>query len=287
MDLAELEQRVAEVRERLDASKRRLDELHGSIAAECAAIKAQARLDLDAFARAFVAELPVQIDAVDADDVKTYLAAFVEDRFRAFAELEGKRIADLLEGLAERVIAVTNENLAEAGAALGGRLGRADTAVEIEVDSFKYDVGVYALGALGTTVMLFVNTIAGVMLTFAAPIVTIVLRSKVQGDLRAQAKERAPAAVLRAAEAIAPHFASTIDGFGERLSGFVTAAGVTLYQGISEILEQTVRERRQGATGIAAVREQIDDLAGRTDEIAAGVTELRADLWRDLPDAPR
>src|SRR5690606_7931475 len=162
-------------------------------------------------ARAFVDALPDQIDAVDADDVKTYLAPFIEDKFREWAELEGKKVGSLLEGLAEKVIAVTNENVAEASSALGSRLGRADTAVDIEVDSFKYDVGVYAIGALGTTMFLFVNTLAGGLLTLAAPILAIVLKSKIAGDIRQQAKERVPAAVLRAADAMAPHFNATVD----------------------------------------------------------------------------
>src|SRR5690606_9246352 len=137
----------------------------GTIKAEASAIKAQVRLDLEGFARAFVAALPEQIDAVDADDVKTYLAAFVEDRFRAWAEAEGLRVATLLEQVAEQVIAVTNENVAEASSLLGERLGRAETSVDIEVDGFKYDVGVYAIGALGTTLFVFVSTLAGGLLT--------------------------------------------------------------------------------------------------------------------------
>jgi predicted GTPase len=283
LELGELEERVAEVRRKLDASKRKLDELHGTIKAECAAIKAQVRLDLDGFARAFVDALPEQIDAVEADDVKTYLAAFVEDRFRAWAEDEGKKVADQLEKLAERVIAVTNENVAEASAALGSRLGRADTSVEIEVDSFKYDVGVYAIGALGTTMFLFVNTLAGGLLTLAAPILAIVLKSKVAGDIREQAKARVPSAILRAADAMAPHFAATIDGFGGRLSGFVSAAGDTLYRGISEVLDQTVEEKRRGGADLAKLRGEVTALGQRTEAIATGLTELRATLWRPAP----
>src|SRR5690349_1844115 len=76
MDIRELEQRIAAVREQLDTSKRKLDELHVRIDAEAGSIKTQIGLDLDSFAKAFVAVLPVQIDTVDANDVKLYLPAF-------------------------------------------------------------------------------------------------------------------------------------------------------------------------------------------------------------------
>ena len=279
LDVAELEKRVTSVRAQLDASKRKLDELHGRITAEAAAIKAQAKLDLDGFARAFVTALPEQIDAVDANDVKKYLGAFVEDQFREWAELEGHKIAALLEGLAETVIAVTNQNAAEAASALASRLGPADTAVDIDIDSFKYDVGVYAVGALGTTVLFFINALAGGLLTLAAPILSIIVKSKVAGDIREQAKERVPGVILRAADAMHPHFDKVIEDFARRLSEFVTAAGNTLYRGISEILDQTLTERRQGEAVAEAVRTRTGAEARRVAAIRTEVAALRAGLW--------
>jgi len=280
LDLAELEARIKSVRKQLDASKRTLDELHTRISAESEAIKAQVRMDLENFTRAFINALPDQIDAVDADDLKVYLPGFIEDKFREFAELEGHKLASLLEHLAEEVIAVTNENLEAASAAVAERIGMADTEVNIEVDSFKYDVGVYAVGALGTTVFLFVNTLAGGLLTLAAPILAIVIKSKVAGDIREQAKERVPAAVRNASTAMRPHFDQCIEDFASRLRSFVTAAGNALYKGISEILEQTIQERRERAGELDSLR------AGTSEQIQAvtatrkAIEHLREALWQ-------
>lgn len=279
MDLGELEGKIGQVREQLDVSKRKLDELHVRIEAEAGSIKTQVGLDLEAFARAFAAALPAQIDAVDADDVKAYLPAFIEDKFREWAELEGDKLAALLEHLAEEVITITNENVAEAAAALADRLGPGDAQVEISVDSFKYDVGIYAVGALGTTVMLFVNALAGGLLTLAAPVLAIVLKSKIAGDIRIQAKEKVPAAVLRAAEAMRPHFDRCIDDFAARLSEFVASAGNTLYKGISEVLDRTMRDRRERGGEIDALRAAT---AAQVAQIAAArgaLRQLRESLW--------
>ena len=98
--------------------------------------------------------------------------------------------------------------------------------------------------------MLFVNALAGGLLTLAAPILAIVLKSKIAGDIRVQAKEKVPAAVLNAAEAMKPHFDKCIDDFAKRLSEFVSNAGNTLYKGISEILDRTMRERRERGSDI-------------------------------------
>lgn len=279
MDIGELETRIGAVREQLDASKRKLDDLHGRIDAEAGSIKNQIGLDLEQFAKAFVQALPHQIDAVDADDVKTYLPAFIEDKFKEWAEVEGMKLAAMLEHLAEEVIQITNENVAAAAATLAERLGPNDTQVDITVDSFKYDVGIYAVGALGTTVMLFVNALAGGLLTLAAPILAIVLKSKIAGDIRIQAKEKVPAAVLNAAEAMKPHFDKVIEDFSKRLSEFVSNAGNTLYRGISEILDRTMRERKERAGEIDDLRVSTSAQIGQIKAAAAALRQLREGIW--------
>jgi small GTP-binding protein len=286
LDINELEQRIGAVREQLDASKRKLDDLHVRIEADASSIKNQVELDLEAFAKAFVQALPVQIDSVDADDVKTYLPAFIEDKFKEWAEVEGAKLAAMLEHLAEEVIAITNENVAAAAATLAERLGPQDTQVDITVDSFKYDVGIYAVGALGTTVMLFVNALAGGLLTLAAPILAIVLKSKIAGDIRVQAKEKVPAAVLKAAEAMKPHFDRCIDDFAKRLSEFVSNAGNTLYKGISEILDRTMAERRDRAGEIGDLRQATTSQIQQVRATTAALRQLREGIWttEETPD---
>jgi GTP-binding protein EngB required for normal cell division len=284
MDIGELEEKIQAVREQLDTSKRKLDELHIRIDADAESIKAQIGLDLEAFAKAFVQALPAQIDAVDANDVKMYLPAFIEDKFKEWAEVEGAKLAAMLEHLAEEVIQITNENVAAAAGALAERLGPEDTKVDITVDSFKYDVGIYAVGALGTTVMLFVNALAGGLLTLAAPILAIVLKSKIAGDIRVQAKERVPAAVLNAAEAMKPHFDKCIDDFAKRLSEFVSNAGNTLYKGISEILDRTMLERREAGNQVETMKASTSSQIDQITAMRKALTHIREQLR--TPDEP-
>jgi GTP-binding protein EngB required for normal cell division len=287
LDIGDLETRIAAVKDQLDTSKRKLDELHIRIEADGESIKNQIGLDLEQFAKAFVAALPAQIDAVDANDVKAYLPQFIEDKFKEWAELEGAKLAAMLEHLAEEVISITNENVAAAASALAERLGPNDTQVDITVDSFKYDVGIYAVGALGTTVMLFVNALAGGLLTLAAPILAIVLKSKIAGDIRVQAKEKVPAAVLHAAEAMKPHFDKCIDDFGKRLSEFVSNAGNTLYKGISEILDRTMSERREAGGAIDGLRQGTTVHISQVAAVRLALAQLREGLWSSEEPPPQ
>jgi small GTP-binding protein len=275
----ELEERVAKVRAQLQTSQQNMAKLHDRIRAEGEAVKAQIRLDLESFATRFETTVPVQIDAVDAGDVKRYLSLYIQDKFKEWAELEGEKCGALLERLAEEVIAITNENTREVTAALTEGMSAGDTRFEVDVDTFKYDVSVYAVGALGTTIFLFVNSLVGGLLTLAAPILAIVLHSRVSGEIKDHAKEKAPKAIREAAKAIEPQFGRIVDDFSKRLSDFVTGAGDKLFAGITEILDRAIAERREQGNGVAPLIAENDALLTRLEAASKSIADLRAELW--------
>ena len=279
LPLAELETRVGKVRGQLDATQATLSELHDTIRSQGEAIKAQIRLDLGRFAETFVRVLPPQIDAADPGDVKRYMALFIQDKFKEWAETEGERVAGQLEKLAEEVITVTNENARQATSALASRLGPSDGKLDLEIDTFKYDVSVYAIGALGTTVFLFVNSLVGGLLTLAAPILAVVLSSKMSAEIKDHAKEKGPDAIKRAATAIGPHFTGMVDDFTGRLQDFVSSAGDRLYKGISEILDRAIAERREHGDAIEPMTKEAAKKRQELTEQRAAVEALRQSLW--------
>ncbi len=281
LDMSDLEHRVEEVKSQLHASKRQIDELHMRIKAEIEAIKSQVALALSDFTQHFAKAIPHEIDRVDSEDLTQYLGPFVQDKFKEWSEMQGLHVSKSLENLAEEIITITNENVADAFHTLSSRLGPSQTEITIDTDSFMYDLGIYAVGALGTTVFLFVNTLAGGLLTLAAPVLAIIVKSKVSGDMKEQAKERAPGVILKAGETMGPFFDETIDDFGMRLRNFVTTAGVNLYKGITEVLEKTVEQRRENEGEITSLIE-----ATRSDSLEIAVLrgdleDARKSIWED------
>jgi small GTP-binding protein len=286
LDLEELTRRIAEVRRRLDGSQQNLRHTLQKIQNESEAIKATVRHDLRRFTEAFCEALPPQIDAVDASDVKRYLQFFIQDKFKEFAELEGDKAAELMEDLAEEIIQITNQNVHDVMDAVASGFGPAETRVDLEVDTLRYDVGVFALGALGTTVFLFVNTFVGGLLTLAAPVLAVVLREKVGAKIKEQAKERSPEVVRKAGAAIQPRFEEIVDEFATKLQDFVTAAGDALHRGISEVLDQALAERGQRAEDAAPVLESLETQKEQLSSLEEQLTAQRAALWEE-EESPR
>jgi small GTP-binding protein len=279
LSLEELEARIARVQKELTGKQQTMRQIQSKITADSEAIKARIRLDLEEFVAAFCAALPEEIEKADAQDVRKYLQLFLQDTFKAWAEQEGERASAQLEKLAEEIIQITNENVQQAMGTLASELGPADTRVELQVDTLKYDVGIFALGALGTGIFLFVNTFVGGALTLAVPIIAVLVHSRLEGQIKAQAKQQAPEAVRSAAAAIGPRFQQIVDEFAARLGDFVTAAGQALHRGISEMLDRALAERRAHGQDVQAREREIERQLAELAQIEDRLERVRQRLW--------
>jgi GTPase SAR1 family protein len=275
----DLAARVAHAQERLKEGRRALDQVASGVVAEAAALKARVRQDLADFARDFVAALPPEIDRVDAADVRRYLGPFLQDRWKAWLETEGERMAAELDRLAEQAIEVANQRVEGLTRAIADELSSPEARLHISVDTFKYDASVFALGALGTTVFLFVNTLAGGLMTLAVPVLAFILRGKVAQELKAEARQAAPEAVNKAAAALAPKLDEIVDQFVQRLQEFIAEAGAALARGIAEVLERALAERRSHAESMAPSAEAIDESLLALKAIEERIAEIRQAVW--------
>jgi len=283
LSIGELTTRIEEVRNRLNGSQQTLKQTLQHVGTQSEVIKGTIRHDLRQFVEAFCEALPEEINRVDASDVKRYLQFFIQDKFKEWAEAEGDKAAQMLETLAEEIIQVMSENVHSVMDAVSERFGPAETQVDLEVDTLHYDVGVFALGALGTTIFLFVNTFVGGLLTLAAPVLAVVVREKMGVKVKKQAKVRGPEAIRRAGEAIAPRFEAIVDQFVERLETFINDAGDSLHRGISEVLDQALAERGQQEQDAEELEQALTAQEEKLATLEEELTELRSSLWEEAP----
>jgi GTPase SAR1 family protein len=229
----ELAARVAHAQERLKEGRRALDQVADLVNNETAALKARVRQDLADFARDFAAALPADIDKAEAADVQSYMGPFLQDTWKTWLESEGERMATELDRLAEKAIEVANQGVEGLTQQIADELSSPEARLQISVDTFKYDAPVFALGALGTTILLFVNTLAGGLMTLAAPLLALVLRGRLANEVKAEARKAAPEAVAKVAATLAPKLDQIVDDFAQRLQEFIAEAGNALARGIA------------------------------------------------------
>ena len=286
LPLGELEDRIGRAKEKLRSGKKVLETAATTVRSETAALKARVRQDLADFTPRMREALVADLEGADAGDIRRYLSFFVQDTWKAWTEAEGELIAAELERLAETVIQVANENVREIVEGVSTELGPTETKVDIRVDTLKYDASVFALGALGTTVFLFVDGLVGGVLTLAAPLLAFLLRGRVAAQVKAEAKAQAPQAVDRVAALVGPKLDEIVDGFGARLLEFVSQAGDALSRGIADVLDRALAERRASETATAAKPDVagLDAALGDLRRVEEHIAEIRQKVWTP-PDA--
>ena len=243
---------------------------------EAAAIKAWARRDLDRFCDDVVAQLPAMMEKATGDDVRQHLGAFLQQSFKEWAEAETREIAGSLEQLAERTIALVRDDAHDVGKRVSDAMGGDLQAPAIEVDTFAYDVGVFAVLSLGLGV-LFANTLLGGVLLVAAPALALWNRDRTERLIRKRALELAPTVLREAASKVAPKIDEMVDGFADRLDTWVVTAGQELHREIIEVLAG-VRKDREG--GVRRHRGRARELRSRSGALGPGARAARATAAR-------
>ncbi|WP_438026885.1 dynamin family protein [Sorangium sp. So ce233] len=278
MSRDELSRRIEMIEKDLAGQSRTIEERRAGIREEVSAIRAWVRRDLDRFVDDVLRQLPAIIDEANTDEIKVYLGAFLERTFAEWAQAETKEIATALEALAEKTIALVREDAHDVAKRVSEALGGDVKPPNVEVDTFGYDVGVFALFTIGLGVM-FTNALLGGILALAAPVLAVYVKDKVEAETRKKAKEMAPVALREAAVRIGPKLDEMIQEFASRLDAWVVTAGQELHREVIEVLKAAREERARvepsSETQLKACDAQAETLQGLT----ARLEGLRSALW--------
>ncbi len=281
MEQGELERRLNSLEEDLKGSEARIAERSAQIRESIAATKALVRADCENFAKRFGAQLPAEIDAAEAKDLRKYLSGFIEERFRRFGEDQAKDLSKRLEEVAEQAIAFVNDDANSRADALRAALGKDAPELDLSINTFGYDVGAVAVGAFGLTLMALSNVVVGGALTLAAPVLAYVFRGRADQALKDRAKEEAPKAVRDAALKMAEAFEARIDGFGEQLIDFVTAANEEMTRSIAELVRAAREAKSEGAEAANELTANTSMGLSQLVDLEQRMNTMKTSLWEE------
>lgn len=284
MSAEQLKKRIELLERDLAGHTETIEKRRLSIREEAAAIKAWARRDLDRFCDDVQDKLPAILERATGDDVRQHLGAFLEQSFRDWATAETREIAASLEQLAERTIALVRDDAHDVGKRVSDAMGGDLQAPAIEVDTFAYDVGVFAVLSLGLGVV-FANTLLGGLLLVAAPALALWNRDRTEKLIKKRALEIAPTVLREAAAKVGPKIDEMVDGFADRLDNWIVTAGQELHREIIEVLDGVRRERERGVEDVAAELSVCDEAAEQLQAAQARLSALRDRVRGIAPSA--
>jgi ribosome biogenesis GTPase A len=273
MNAAEIERRIALLESDIRGHAGTIEERRSQIREEVSALKMAARKDLERFVDDVLRQLPDVIDSAKPQDLKEYLPAFIADAFKQWAEDETKEIANKLEQLAEKTVALVREDVRESAGRVAATLSGDARRLEVQVDTIRYDVGVVAL-MFGGMALMAVNVMAGGLLALAGPaIFAMFARQRIHEEFKKQAKELAPQVLRETAAKVGPRLEELIDEFVKKLDAWVLSAGQELFGEVVEVLKATKASRAEGAedtaTALAAADAQASALARISERLSA------------------
>jgi len=247
---------------------------------DVAGIKASARKDLERFVDDVIRQLPNVVDNAKGEELKQYLPSFLSDTFQKWAEAETKEIASALETLAEKTVALVKEDAHESAKRIAETLGTGDVKkLDVQVDTFRYDMGIAALFTVGIGVM-FANVLLGGLLALAAPVLALALRGRFEGEYRKKALEQAPEVLRTAAAKVGPKIDEMVDDFAKKLDTWVVTAGEELHREVLEVLKSTEDARKGGLKDEAETKRDVDEQNKQLLAAESHIVSLRTELWK-------
>ena len=213
----------------------------------------------------------------------SFLPGALHDAFLGFAGQESERLHAELEELTRQAIHTHSELVQRRLFAAAMRLGFRGPTIYLDPPSVVLEAGLVAIGLVGTAVMYFGNVVAGMLMTIAGPLATVVLRERSLRDARERARAELPGALDRASSALREALVKVVDGHVAALDEHLVLANRAIGEQLSAVLKHA-----QSVLTVDDAPSTTELVAGRRTRAQARLHELEAELGaieRALGDA--
>ena len=182
------------------------------------------------------------IEAADLRTLSHHLPGSLHDAFIAFAREESERLRVDLDELTRQAIRTHGEQARRRLWQATMRLGFRGPPIYIDPPSVVLEAGLVIVGLVGTAVMYFGSLAAGLAMTVAGPLATVVLREKSLREARERARAELPGALERASEALRDSIRRVVEQHVAAVEEHLVLANVALGRQLVAVLERA-RER--------------------------------------------
>jgi len=221
LDMTELRATMAAARERLlAASDDRLAQFRGNLQTSTVAMIGTASLRM----------------------LASHLPGALHDAFLAFAQQEGERLREGLDELTRTAIHTHSEQVRRRLLHATLRFGFRGPSIYLDPPSIVLEAGLVAIGLVGTAVMYFGNLVAGMLMTIAGPLATVLLREQSLRDARTRARAELPTALDRTSAALQEAVLKVVDGHVAALDEHLVLANTALGEQLLGVLRQAQTE---------------------------------------------
>jgi hypothetical protein len=227
--------RKALVEQRLD-----LDAIDTTIASGRAQIAQESQARLIQFRNELQAAILAQLDRNDLRSTADVLPGAIHDAVLHFTYHEVERLRLALDQLTRDAIHTCGEQAQRRLAETLLNLGFRGPAVHLKPTSVGIEAGTLAVGVVGTAIMYFGNIVAGLVVTFAAPLATMFLRERSIRELRDDARKTVPHALSASFSQLEAALLRAVDNHVAGLKEYLVLAHNNLGTQLQTLLERAL-----------------------------------------------
>ena len=195
---------------------------------------------------AFRVELQQSIDqtlkTISLRALSSHFAGAIHDAYLTFAHQEADRLRGGLDEITRKAIVTHSEQARRRLFHATMRLGFRGPTIYVDPPSVVVEAGLVVVGVAGTAVLYFGNIVAGLLMTVAAPMATLVLREKSLRSARERARAELPKALDHATEALREQVRRVIDTHLTALDEHLQLANVALGDQLRGVLRAAEAE---------------------------------------------
>ena len=236
LETAALRRELDEVRRALDGSTLDLEQLRAAIDEGRARIVGDSRRRIRSFRDQVEHSARAVVEYASLKTLTGHLTGSIHDAFVGFAREEADRLRDELDGLTRQVLHTHGEHARRRLAQATLNLGFRGTPVYLDPPAVALEAGLVVVGVAGTAVMYFGNLIAGMVMTIAGPLATVMLRERSLREARVRARALLPEALDRGTQALEGSITRVIEEHARALDEHVVLANQALGQQLEAVL---------------------------------------------------
>ena len=179
-----------------------------------------------------------QLERNDLRVIADVLPAAVQDSLMQFSYLEAERIQLHLDQLTQSIFHTSSQRGQQKLNHANLYLGLRGPNIHLQLPSLSTELSMLAIGVAGTAIMYFGNVIAGMMVTVAAPLTTMMLRERSIRSLRDIAKKHVPHDLAKGLHQLEQVFTGVIEQYLQELQEHMLLANQQLMQQLHAVLQR-------------------------------------------------
>lgn len=240
LEAAVLQTELAAVRKALVEQRLDLDAIDTAIAAGRAQIAEESHARLAQFRSDLQASILAQLGRSDLRGTADLLPGAIHDAVLHFTYHEVERLRLALDQLTREAIHTCGEQAQRRLAGTLLNLGFRGPEVHLKPTSVSIEAGTLAVGVVGTAIMYFGNIVAGLVVTFAAPLATMFLRERSIRELRDDARKTVPLALAASFSQLDAALLAAVDAHIAGLKEYLVLAHNNLGNQLQALLERAL-----------------------------------------------